>query len=120
MASCADVRMSKAVFASDGDRHSPAASRETDTKEEERLGRVCCVRAGYHAVLAVKDACADSGAACGGLRSLTAALPREAPCAGNPAPGKPPGATVMSDSNLKSTTVSRTRSRGSRASAVAT
>ena len=51
-----------------------------------RGGRACCVRAGYHAVLTVKDAYGDSGAACGGLRSLTAALPREAPCAGNPAP----------------------------------
>jgi hypothetical protein len=27
----------------------------------------------YHAVLAVKDECADALAACGGLRSLTAA-----------------------------------------------
>jgi predicted DNA binding protein len=33
---------------------------------------------GYHAVLAVNDALEDSRAACGGLRSLTAALRREA------------------------------------------
>jgi hypothetical protein len=33
----------------------------------EDRGRACCVRAGYHAVLAVKDALADSRAASGGL-----------------------------------------------------
>jgi len=37
------------------------------------MGGMACVWSGYHAVLAVKDECGDALAACGGLRSLTAA-----------------------------------------------
>ena len=50
-----------------------------------RKGRDCLDSAAYRAVLAVKDECADALAACGGLRSLTAARAVIRADAGNPA-----------------------------------
>ena len=53
----------------------------------QRGGRACRIRAGYHAVLAVNGGARSALASLGaGSRPLTAALRREAPCAGNPAP----------------------------------
>jgi Domain of unknown function (DUF932) len=40
---------------------------------DRKKGGIACTRSAYHAVLPVKDECEDALAACGGLRSLTAA-----------------------------------------------
>ena len=50
--------------------HSVPAAEFSKRGEE---GGIALIMSAYHAVLAVKDECEDALAACGGLRSMTAA-----------------------------------------------
>jgi hypothetical protein len=51
----------------------PSERSSEDKPRRKGVGGICWIASAYHAVLAVKDEREDALAACGGLRSLTAA-----------------------------------------------